>query len=167
MVSRLQRGMLSYAADMAAKRVGAIDDPIWLTPPEELSRRALSRVVIWESVMTLILVPLVWYFVRGLDWEAAVYAAPIVLALLVLFQRRWLVPVLLSLALAPGLLVMVEAANVVGHHTLRLNGPPPALAWCGRTYSNPTLASAASPLANEVLTSHRVKALTTPSGTVS
>jgi hypothetical protein len=150
---------------MLIERVGAIDDPIWLTTPEMPSRRSLGLLITGVSALVMVVVPLVCFFTRGLDWEAALFAAALVLPLLVLVQRRWVGPALLSLGLVLGLLVLVEGVNAGSYHTLRLDRPPLRLEWCGRTYSNPTPASANSPLAHDLRASVRVEALMTPSGT--
>jgi hypothetical protein len=110
----------------------------------------------------VVLVPVVAFHFRGFDWEAALYATPVVMLLLAVAQRRWMVPVVASIVLAVGLLVAVEGWNLIDYHTYALNGPPDQVSWCGQTFF-PEENSGGVP--DPLPVDHLSEVLVTPSGT--
>ena len=155
----------SYSDGVSTERVGAIDDPIWTSGPEAEPRRKLSLLATCGSALLIVAIPLVTSLVRGFDWEAILIGLPFVFFFLVLVQRRLLAPALVSAALALALFAMVEGVNVLRYHSLRLDGPPPRVSWCGREYSTPSFAARDSTLGSELLSRHSTKVLVAPSGT--
>jgi hypothetical protein len=138
--------------------VGWTDDSLW-----SIWTTSLGPTRVAASVLVIVTVPLLALFGRGFDWEAVLYATPVVVLVLALAQRRWLVPVVTSVVLCSGLFVAVEAWNVLDYQTWGLDGPPALqVSWCGQDFFLESTATAGQGLLPR---DHVSEVLVTPSGT--
>ncbi|HVX23091.1 MAG TPA: hypothetical protein VHB02_17235 [Acidimicrobiales bacterium] len=122
---------------MAGQRVGGIDDPVWLAPPDPAvpARRGPWRNV--GAVTAVVGLPAIAVLSHGFDWvsmAAGVGAATVVLAIL---YRRPAGAALAGLVLLAAAFAGLELDNGLTYHTLSLDGPPAhAIHWCGRDYDD-------------------------------